>query len=443
MAWHQSEVVRAVSENRLGPYEVAEVIGPGHNPEAYRLRDGRYVCYVINGYYLGDSLEGPWTRKTFEFDPRDRKIEAGLSNLSFTQREDGSYLMVNRGGGMWVSRDGISVWEQVTQGSNYPQVKGRFEDPVVWRTLVQYHMIVNDWYGRIAYHLRSKDGVHWKVDAGEAYMPGIAVSEDGHSDDWYKYERIKVFLDAHRRAVQANFAVIDYSKWEDKPNDTHSSKNISIPLAPGRLLTLLNHERIDRATREIQVKIAAEPGFDPHEDVDAASLRFGAPEEVDFGRGCELSGTARDGKDLIVTFSGQGNGFADHSFAGKLLGRTTSGKLLFGYCRLPWVDYAEPILTVRRPQAVLRDGALMLAIEVSNHGQVASEPSEIRIEAPGMPELRADCPALQRYGKARVEVVLPASFKRGQAYDLKITTGSHLQQPTMFVASKVEVPGDQ
>ncbi len=47
MAWHQSEVVRAVSKNRLGPYKVAEVIGPGHNPEVYRLKDGRYVCYVI------------------------------------------------------------------------------------------------------------------------------------------------------------------------------------------------------------------------------------------------------------------------------------------------------------------------------------------------------------------------------------------------------------
>jgi hypothetical protein len=35
--------------------------------------------------------------------------------------------MVNRGGGMWVSRDGLSTREQVTQGSNYPKVEGRFE----------------------------------------------------------------------------------------------------------------------------------------------------------------------------------------------------------------------------------------------------------------------------------------------------------------------------
>jgi hypothetical protein len=440
MAWHESEVVRAVSKNRFGPYKVAEVIGPGHNPEAYQLNDGRYVCYLINGYYLGASLEGPWERRKFEFDPRDRKIVANLSNLSFSQREDGSYLMVNRGGGMWVSRDGLSAWEQVTQGSNYPKVKGRFEDPVLWRTEVQYHMIVNDWYGRIAYHLRSKNGVHWKVDSGEAYMPGIAVSEDGKKEEWYKYERIKVFLDEHRRAIQANFAVIDYSKWEDKPNDRHSSKNISIPLTPGRLLTLLGDERITKHTNELRVRIAAESGFNPHKDVQLDSLRFGAPEEVDFGRGSALLRTERDGKDLIAVFSGQGNGFADHNFAGKLLGRSADGKLLFGYCRLPWLDYAEPILTVRRPEVANRDGKHVLRIEVSNHGQVASKPSEIQIAAANIAPITAACPALQPYSKASVDVSLPESFRPGKTYDLEITTGSHLQQPTVFTATKVKLP---
>jgi len=440
MAWRGSEVVRAVSKDRMGPYKVAEVIGPGHNPEAYRLNDGRYVCYVMEAYYLGMTLTGPWERKQFEFDPRDRKIVANLSNMSFSQREDGSYLMVNRGGGMWVSRDGISTWEQVTQGSNYPKVEGRFEDPVLWRTKVQYHMIVNDWHGRIAYHLRSKNGTHWKVDAGEAYMPGIAVSEDGKSDDWYKYERIKMFLDEHGRATQANFAVIDYNKWEDLPNDIHSSKNISIPLTAGRLLTLLNEERISSDTQEVRVRIAAEPGFDPHKDVQPDSLRFGAPEEVDFGRGSALVGTVRDGKDLIAVFSGNDCGLADHNFAAKLLGRTSDGKLLFGYCRLRWVDYDEPILSVRRPQVIAQDTRHVLRIEVSNHGQAASGPSKIHIAAADMPPVTAACPALQPYGKASIDVTLPESFKAGRARDFQITTGSHLQQATVFTAEKVRAP---
>ena len=437
MAWRSSEVVRSVSRNRFGPYKVAEIIGPGHNPEVYQLKDGRYVCYVMGAYYLGKTVEGPWEKKEFEFDSRDRRIVANLSNISFSRREDGSYLMVNRGGGIWVSRDGLSTWEQVTQGSNYPKVEGRFEDPVLWRTSVQYHMIVNDWHGRIAYHLRSKNGMHWKVDAGEAYVPGIALSEDGKKEEWYKYERIKMLLDEHGRAVQANFAVIDYNKWEDKASDIHSSKNISIPLTAGRLLTLLDTKRVSGDTREIRVRIAAEPGFDPHKDVKPESLRFGAPEEVDFGRGARLSKTFKDGKDLIAVFSGKGNGLDDHSFAAKLLGRTSDGKLLFGYSRLPWVNYDEPILTVRRPEVIRQGAKRGLRIEVSNHGQVASKPSKIQIAATGMPPITAACPALAPYAKTCVTVDLPRSFEVGKTYSLRITTGSHLQQPTVFTAEKV------
>ncbi len=74
----------------------------------------------------------------------------------------------------------------------------------------------------------------------EAYMPGVAVHEDGHSEGWFKYERLKMYQDKYGRAIQANFAVIDTLKHEDKPFDNHSSKNISIPLNPGLLLTVLN-----------------------------------------------------------------------------------------------------------------------------------------------------------------------------------------------------------
>lgn len=443
MSWHDSEVVRAASKNRLGPFKPVEVMGPGHNPEAYRLKDGSVVCYVIDAFFLGQDLDGPWARKEFQFDARDRKVIAGLSNLSFCPREDGSHLMVNRGGGMWISRDGVSTWEQVTQGSQYPDVGGRkhFEDPVLWRTNIQYHMIVNNWHGRIAYHLRSKDGFHWKVDPGEAYAPGIARSEDGEADDWFKYERMKVFLDEHRRAVQANFAVIDFNKWEDKPNDIHSSKNISIPLTPGRLLTLLNPDRVTGETMEVKVRIGAEPGFDPHRDIDLKSLRFGAPQEVDFGRGAPLLRSEADGGDMIAVFHGRHCKFEDHNFAGKLLGRTDGARLLFGYCRLPWVDYEEPKLTVRRPVVALGNGGhITLKLEVQNHGLRASQPSKVVIEARNMPTLELPCPALEAYGKTSLEAVLPAPYKPGGMHDLWILTNLGMQQPTTFVARKLELP---
>ena len=288
MAWPNSEVVHAVSEDSFGPYKVLETIGKGHNPEIFQLSDGRYVLYVYKAYYLASSLNGPWERKTFDFDRRDRKIIEGLSNLSFARREDGSIIMVCRGGGIWFSQTGLSTYYQVTDERVYPPVDGRFEDPVIWKTNIQYHMIVNDWLGRIAWYLRSKDGINWKVDPGEAYMPGIAVYEDGTKVDWFKYERIKMLQDELGRATQAHFAVIDTIKWNDLKSDTHSSKHIILPLTVGRQMTILDDDKIDSNTSEIKVLIKAEEGFNPHLDIDINSLRLGASEEVNFGRGCKV-----------------------------------------------------------------------------------------------------------------------------------------------------------
>jgi len=341
MEWPRSIVVHAVSENPLGPYKVQESIGKGHNPEIFQLQDGRYVIYVYKGYYLADDLNGPWEYRKFEFDPGGKPIIEGLSNLSFARRSDGSFLMVCRGGGIWISDTGISPYRQVSEESVYPKVEGRFEDPVLWRTSIQYHMVVNDWYGRIAYYLRSKDGLKWKVDPGEAYLPGIARYEDESEENWFKYERMKVLQDELGRATQAHFAVIDTLKHEDKSRDRHSSKHICIPLTVGRQLEILNQEVIDCYIDSIRVLVKAEKGFDPHADMDLASFRFGAPEVVNYGFGSRLIDIRESGKDLILIFEGKGNGLSADNFTAKLLGKDAEGKLLFGYARLPWVDYPD------------------------------------------------------------------------------------------------------
>ena len=447
-AWRGSEVVHAVSKNRLGPFTVEKVIGKGHNPEAYRLKDGRYVCYVmIDGryfcYWIADSVNGPWEKHDFSFDTRDRRVVEGFSNLSFAQREDGSFLMVCRGGGIWCSRDGLGPWEQITQGSNYPPVKGRFEDPVLWRDHVQYHMIVNDWYGRIAYHLRSKNGVQWKVDPGEAYMPGVSVYEDGKKEEWYKYERPKIFSDEHGRAVQINFAVIDSPKGDDRPSDNHNSKNIGIPLVKGRLLTLLT-PGITPETKEIRVRVAAEKDFNPETDMELSSLRFGAPEEVDFAKGCRLIKTEADGADLILVFAAEGNGFDADNFAGKLLGRTAKGGLLFGYSRLPWVEYETPILSTRKAAITPKgDDQLEITMEVSNFGPVASEAARLKLDvldSAGRPVLEAGatCPALKPYEKTTVAVALDtAKLKVLESYTLRSSVACRHEEPLVYEEQRV------
>ncbi len=425
MEWPNSYVFHTVSDNLTGPFKPVRIIGKGHNPEMFRAKDGRYVVYVIDGRYVSDDLNGKWEYGKFDFNARDRRIIEGLSNLSFAQREDSSYVMVCRGGGIWVSRDGLSEYNQLTDKRVYPDVDGRFEDPVIWRDHIQYHLIVNDWLGRIAFYLRSKDGVNWVVDPGEAYMPGVAVHADGQVEDWFKYERLKVYQDKYGRAIQANFAVIDTLKNEDKPFDHHSSKNISIPLNPGLLLTILDEKPITSGTKTIRVKIQAEEGFNPQKDIDVNSLRFGASEEVNYGRGCQVLTTENAGKDLIVTFNGKGNGITKDEFAPKLIGKYKDGRMLYGYARLPYIDYIEPILSARAPVFTKSGKGLECTVEVQNFGQVESKKALVEVgykkEGKTIKVASGMVPALKPYEKTDLLLSAKDRFEEGKEYDLIVT----------------------
>jgi len=109
-------------------------------------------------------------------------------------------------------------------------------------------MVVNDWKGRTAYHMRSKDGVTWKEDPGEAYAIDIDRYEDGTKVGWYKYERMKVLQDEYGRPTHMYLAVIDVPKKEDLGKDKHSSKNIALPLVVERRLRILNKDKISAET---------------------------------------------------------------------------------------------------------------------------------------------------------------------------------------------------
>lgn len=377
--WPQSIVYHTVCDNSVGPYIIKDTIGPGHNPEIFKAKNGQYVVYVIDGYYLSDSLDGPWKYGKFKFNPRDRKIIEGLSNLTFTKREDGSNLMICRGGGVWISRTGLSEYSQISNMRVYPAVDGEFEDPVVWKDNVQYHLIVNDWLGRIAFYLRSKDGVNWVTDPGEAYLPGvISKHKDGHCENWFKYERIKILQDKYGRAIQANFAVIDTLKNEDLPNDRHSSKNISIPLNPGMLLTMLNKEPVDEDTKEVRVLVEAEEGFSPLDDLDLNSLRFGSSEYVNYGKGTKVLRTEKSGNNLIMVFDAKGCGVDSKEFAPKVIGKKKDGSMVFGFMRVPWVDYTPSILSARKPTILPGD---KIEVYIDNFGLKASADSKFELYA--------------------------------------------------------------
>jgi len=338
--WPASEIVHALSDRPTGPFVVKRVIGPGHFPEITRLKDGSYVIYHFHGCYTSDGIEGPWKDH--------HKKDAGFPEATFGSmalREDGSVLMLDRNMRVWIKENGSDKFQIVSDRPVQPtEIPGRYEDPMVWRTDVQYHTIVNDWYGRTAYHLRSRDGVYWTMDPGEAYTVDFDGYEDGTKVRWYKYERPKILQDQYGRATHLYLTVIDVPKKEDLSKDKHSSKNIVLPLVVGRRLQILDADEITPDSKTIRLQITAEEGFDPNTDVDVDSLRFGAPEEVDFGRGCKATGSEKAGKNLVVTFDAAGHGITDDNFAAKLLGKTSKGDLLFGYSRLPGVDYSPHVI---------------------------------------------------------------------------------------------------
>ena len=163
MQWSsKSMVYHVTSDNVWGPYTYVSTLGTGHNPEIYKTGD-TYVIYRIEplGYYKSTTLGDTWETGEYVFDLRDRALIAGenretsLSNCSFAKREDGSFVMIDRGGGIWVSRDGLTdPWHQISTSSVYLNStvtnRGTLEDPVIWRDHLQYHMIVNDWKARYA-----------------------------------------------------------------------------------------------------------------------------------------------------------------------------------------------------------------------------------------------------------------------------------------------------
>ena len=439
MTWPNSSVIHAVCDNSIGPFKFVDEIGKGHNPEIFTLNDGSFILYVIGGYYKSDSISGPWTYGKFTFNKRGRKIVEGLSNLSFAKREDGSILMVCRGGGIWISQNG-QTFNQISNASVYPAVERRFEDPVLWKSELQYHIIVNDWYGRIAYYLRSKNGIDWKVDQGEAYLPGIAKYEDGTLVDWYKFERIKILQDEKGRAFQSNFAVIDYLKHKDKSNDNHSSKNISIPLTKSSLLKVLNKQKFDSDTKQIKVKISSEAGFDAINDIDLDSLRFGASKEVNFGAGSKILRTEKNGKNLVLIFDAKGNGLTDNNFVAKLIGRKIDGKLLFGYAKLPSINYNQSILSSDSKVKVKKvANGYKISLFVTNFGPFNFEGGKIKAVLTRNGEdiiVEGQINPFESYKTECIQLNYIGKLKRGLSYDFNIYVEN---QECSLIQTKVRV----
>jgi hypothetical protein len=246
--WSDSCAVYAVSDNLIGPYVDKGLCWPdnqggkGHNVTALVLPDGRYAIVISETrpgtVFVSKSFDGPWEQlgliqlATSEFSNLGR-----MSNTSVMVRPDGSFEIVPRSGAILISTNGV-LGPYVVQGpSVYPGIEGlpkhdlnNLEDPVVWFSGGLYHIVVNNWSDRKAYHLTSADGINGWTYRGLAYDPrtDFVRYTDGTVNHWNKMERPGVFIEnGHVAAV--TLAVIDVPKDNERGNDNHGSKVVVIP----------------------------------------------------------------------------------------------------------------------------------------------------------------------------------------------------------------------
>ncbi len=249
--WGGSAAVHSVSDNLFGPYVdkgfvwtnvVNGIAGKGHNVTALTLPDGRYAVLISEtrpgSIYTAKSLDGPWeflgplTFATNQFSGNSRRLG---SNMSLMVRPDGNFEIVQRSGLVLISTNGVLGPYAVQGPSAYSMVPElrpmrTLEDPVVWFSGGLYHVVVNDWSTRKAYHITSVDGIKdWKF-RGLAYDPTTDFLRytDGTVNHWNKLERPGVYIE-NGHVVAVTLAVIDVPKEENRGNEPHGSKVIVVP----------------------------------------------------------------------------------------------------------------------------------------------------------------------------------------------------------------------
>jgi hypothetical protein len=236
--WFGSVAVHAVSDSLLGPYVDKGLCWPndsggrGHNVTAVALPDGRYAVVISETrpceVYVSKSLDGPWEHLgtiTVEGEPRWR-----ASNVSILARPDGNFEITERDGRVFISDKGILGPYKSQGNSVFPRGIPNLEDPCSWYSGGLYHILVNSWSNKKAYHLISADGIHDWTNRGVAYDPREAIVRypDGTVNHWTKVERPSVYIE-NGHVVAVTLAAIDVEKDQDKGNDGHGSKVIVIP----------------------------------------------------------------------------------------------------------------------------------------------------------------------------------------------------------------------
>jgi hypothetical protein len=169
------------------------------------------------------------------------------SNVSLVVRPDGNFEVIQRHGVLALSTTGICGPYKVQQSSNtypsnqqppsglpsiYPNRQKHAsddtyapsslestyvlaEDPVIWYSGGQYHVLYDYPDDRVGYHLTSTDGIHNWTDQGFAFDPRMSKqlfsTTDGTVNNWFKMERPGVIME-NGHITHFTFAVSDVDK---------------------------------------------------------------------------------------------------------------------------------------------------------------------------------------------------------------------------------------
>jgi hypothetical protein len=241
-SWLSSVAVHAVGDSILGPYVDKGMCWPsnqngkGHNVTILQLKDGTYASVVSDtrpgDFFTAPSLDGPWTFAGSITISANGFSVPQIANLSIIIRpDDGKFMVVARNGQIMISSSGLTGPYVIQGNSVYNTVNlPNLEDPVLWYSGGLYHIVVNSWSERKAYHLTSPDGIKNWSNKGLAFDPtsNFLRYTDGTVNHWNKIERPGVVIE-NGHVTHFTFAVIDVEKDKDLGNDGHNSKVIVVP----------------------------------------------------------------------------------------------------------------------------------------------------------------------------------------------------------------------
>ncbi len=234
--WPQSVIVQATSNGTvIGSYvpdSTTPFTGKEQNVTGMSLNDGTFALLDSPGnVYTASSLSGPWASLgAITVTANGSTISSATTeNQTIWQSADNSFLVISRTFQEMTSPKNIEG--PYTIQATIPSLQSQgYEDPVVWCSGGQYHLVANMYNARKAMHFTSADGIHSWTNMGLAYDPtsDFVRYTDGTVNHWYKAERPGVVMQ-NGHVTAFTFAVIDVDKTLDLANDKHGTKIIVVP----------------------------------------------------------------------------------------------------------------------------------------------------------------------------------------------------------------------